>query len=171
MRGNFDIILERFSRISQITHHPNAQSAALYHVAMLIGCIWVLATRCPVPNSRLQADGAVIESVTIANVLLYWFTSGVGIRLAATNGGGIAYCSFYDVRIRHALTAIEMTADANVNKTARHTRHSTSFWSISPGVFSAMPPLLSAIFHIPSHASSCIIQAVPMRFGCQLGAA
>ena len=44
--GNFDIILDRFSRIYQLHPIPHAPCAVLYFVSMLIGCWLVLGIRC-----------------------------------------------------------------------------------------------------------------------------
>ena len=49
-----------------------------------------------------------VESATFSNVLIYGFTSGTGLKLYAHSGGGMAYCSFYDVRVRHAKIGIHI---------------------------------------------------------------
>jgi hypothetical protein len=57
---------------------------------------------------RVLADGQLVESVIVRNVLIFGFTEGVGFELFAVNNGGIAYGSFYDLRIRHAKTGIHI---------------------------------------------------------------
>ena len=61
----------------------------------------------------VEADGIGVESVTMSNVLIYWFLGegAAALTVRAQNGGGIAYASFKDVRIRHAHTGILLTAD------------------------------------------------------------
>ena len=49
-----------------------------------------------------------VESATFSNVLIYGFTNGTGLKLFAHNGGGMAYCSFYDVRVRHGKIGIHI---------------------------------------------------------------
>ena len=44
--GNFDIISNRFSRISQLHSTPHALCAVVYLVPVLIGCWLVLGIRC-----------------------------------------------------------------------------------------------------------------------------
>lgn len=60
----------------------------------------------------VYAETTFVESLVISNVLIYWFTDGTALRMEAARGGGIGYCSFYDIRIRHAKVGIELTADA-----------------------------------------------------------
>lgn len=69
-------------------------------------------------TGALQADGVVVladsrlvESVRLDQVLLTNFTGGAALRLEAKNGGGIAYCSFYDLRVRHARLGIHVVQD------------------------------------------------------------
>ncbi|MFT7623926.1 MAG: hypothetical protein ACI9WU_003112 [Myxococcota bacterium] len=57
---------------------------------------------------RVLADGALVESVIVRNVLAYGFVQGTGFALYAQNAGGIAYASIYDVRIRHARVGIQI---------------------------------------------------------------
>jgi hypothetical protein len=60
---------------------------------------------------EILADNAIVESVVLKNLLLFGFTDGVALKLDAKNGGGISYCSFYDIRIRHAKTGILIQQD------------------------------------------------------------
>lgn len=60
------------------------------------------------------ASAKIVESVNLTKVQIYGFTSGTALCLKASNSGGIAYGSFYDLRIRHAKTGIEINeTDAN----------------------------------------------------------
>ncbi len=61
---------------------------------------------------EILADSSDVESIVIERVLISGFTDGAALSLKAINGGGIAYCSFYDVRIRHAQTGILIEEDA-----------------------------------------------------------
>lgn len=56
----------------------------------------------------VEADGVLVESSKMSNVLIFGFDQGEGMRLYAINDGGIAYNSFYDIRIRHANTGIHI---------------------------------------------------------------
>ncbi len=60
----------------------------------------------------MSADGMTLESVILFNVLIFGFTDGCALQLDARNSGGLAYCSFYDLQIRHAKTGICITQDA-----------------------------------------------------------
>jgi hypothetical protein len=60
----------------------------------------------------VDATAKGIESVRMSNVLLYFFTGGTALTIKGTNGGGIAYSSFSDLRIRHAKRGIHLSADA-----------------------------------------------------------
>ena len=62
---------------------------------------------------ELLADATGIESVVLDNVLIFGFTDGTGLKLEAINAGGIAYCSFYNVRVRHAGIGINIKQDAS----------------------------------------------------------
>ena len=62
---------------------------------------------------QLLADGELIESLRFFNVLISYFIGGTALQLNSLNSGGIAYCSFYNVRVRHAKTAIHITQDAS----------------------------------------------------------
>jgi hypothetical protein len=59
----------------------------------------------------IDADKKGLESITMSNVLIYWFMGGTSLTLRARNGGGIAYNNFQNIRIRHADTAISLEAD------------------------------------------------------------
>ena len=60
---------------------------------------------------EILADSSNVESVILEEVLIFGFGSGVALKLEAKDGGGINYCSFYDVRIRHAKTGILIQED------------------------------------------------------------
>jgi hypothetical protein len=59
----------------------------------------------------IDADNKGLESITMSNVLIYWFMEGASLTLRASNGGGIAYSNFQNIRIRHAHTGISLQAD------------------------------------------------------------
>jgi hypothetical protein len=59
----------------------------------------------------IDANSRLIESVYMSNVLIYSFLNGSGLELRATNGGGIAYGNYQNLRIRHAKTGIRLVAD------------------------------------------------------------
>ena len=64
-----------------------------------------------------------VESFTMRNVLIYWFMGGTALKLRATSGGGIAYASIENIRIRHAKIGIHLSAvdeDSFVNSNAFH---------------------------------------------------
>lgn len=54
------------------------------------------------------ADSSLVESVVLSRVNLYGFTRGTALSLHALRHGGLGYCSFYDLRIRHAKTGIHI---------------------------------------------------------------
>ncbi|MEN7551536.1 glycosyl hydrolase family 28-related protein [Rapidithrix thailandica] len=62
---------------------------------------------------RIIADNQLVESVHLSRVLIYGFTDGSGLVLEGQNQGGIAYASFYDLRIRHAKVGIKIEEDEN----------------------------------------------------------
>jgi hypothetical protein len=62
---------------------------------------------------EIIADGKTVESLIFKNVLLTYFIGGTALTLSSQNAGGIAYCSFYDLRIRHAKRGIRITQDAS----------------------------------------------------------
>ena len=59
----------------------------------------------------LDADNKLIESVTMSNVLIYWFMGGTSLTLRAKNQGGIAFNNFQNVRVRHAYKGISLEAE------------------------------------------------------------
>eukprot|EP00041_Stephanoeca_diplocostata_P016213 m.318853 g.318853 ORF g.318853 m.318853 type:complete len:719 (+) comp20291_c0_seq10:218-2374(+) len=59
----------------------------------------------------VHANGVGIESLVLHEVLFYYYTGGTALHMHATNGGGVAYCSFYDLRFRHASSAIVLESD------------------------------------------------------------
>lgn len=54
----------------------------------------------------ILADSQLVESVSLSRLLLYGFTGGTAVTFKAIHHGGIAYCSSYDLRIRHAKKGI-----------------------------------------------------------------
>ncbi len=60
---------------------------------------------------QIYANNKSVESCKISDVLIYGFTGGSGLSLYAENSAGIAYCSFYDVRVRHARIGIRIAQD------------------------------------------------------------
>mmetsp|Transcript_35839 Transcript_35839/g.39910 ORF Transcript_35839/g.39910 Transcript_35839/m.39910 type:complete len:672 (-) Transcript_35839:102-2117(-) len=60
----------------------------------------------------LNGDGKLIESVTMSNVLIYWFMGGTSLTLRARNHGGVAYNNFQNIRVRHAHRGISLEAEA-----------------------------------------------------------
>jgi FixJ family two-component response regulator len=56
----------------------------------------------------LLADSELLESVAMTDILIYGFTGGTAFLLQAEQHGGIGYCSFYDVFVRHARIGIHI---------------------------------------------------------------
>ena len=56
-------------------------------------------------------NASLIESVVLRNVLISGFTSGEGLKLDSRNEGGLGYCSFYDIGVRHAKIGILIRED------------------------------------------------------------
>lgn len=56
----------------------------------------------------ITASTDLVESLTFNRVVIYGFTSGTGLYFYAENDKGIAYGSFYDVRIRHCRIGIHI---------------------------------------------------------------
>lgn len=59
----------------------------------------------------LQANGQLVESVYLSEILVSGFTEGVGLKVEAINSGGVAYGSFNNVRVRHGKVGIYITQD------------------------------------------------------------
>ena len=59
----------------------------------------------------LNADGKLIESVTMSNVFIYWFMGGTSLTLRARNNGGVAFNNFQNIRVRHAHRGISLEAE------------------------------------------------------------
>ncbi len=59
----------------------------------------------------LDADGKLIESVTMNNVFIYWFMGGTSLTLRSKNNGGCAFNNFQNIRIRHAMRGISLEAE------------------------------------------------------------
>jgi len=103
-----------------IGHAASVESLAVYD--------W----RGPVDSEcdNMKAKGGIIvlaakrlvESVTMRNILIYWFMGGTALTLEAKNAGGIAYASMENIRVRHAKQGILLTAEEGsfVNSNAFH---------------------------------------------------
>lgn len=59
----------------------------------------------------LEANSTIIESCHLSNILISGFTDGTALQLKASSNGGITYCTFEDIRIRHAKTGIHIVQD------------------------------------------------------------
>ena len=59
----------------------------------------------------LDADGKLLESITMSNVLIYWFMGGTSLTLRARNNGGVAFNNFQNIRVRHAYKGISLEAE------------------------------------------------------------
>eukprot|EP00521_Asterionellopsis_glacialis_P007870 CAMPEP_0195287140 /NCGR_PEP_ID=MMETSP0707-20130614/4328_1 /TAXON_ID=33640 /ORGANISM="Asterionellopsis glacialis, Strain CCMP134" /LENGTH=728 /DNA_ID=CAMNT_0040346869 /DNA_START=94 /DNA_END=2280 /DNA_ORIENTATION=- len=59
----------------------------------------------------IDADGALVESVVLSNLLIYHFMGGPALHLHAQNFAGIAYSNFQNIRVRHAKEGIFMNAE------------------------------------------------------------
>lgn len=77
-------------------------------VSTTYGCANPAASKGGIILKAVGSSG--VESVTLRDVLIYRFLGGTGLTLYADQGGGLAYCSFYDVRVRHAVTGILLEA-------------------------------------------------------------
>lgn len=60
---------------------------------------------------HVLANGVGIESLRFFNVLIHYFIGGTALKLEAINGGGIAYGSYYNVRIRNAKIGLHIDDD------------------------------------------------------------
>lgn len=60
---------------------------------------------------KIIANNSDVESIILRSVLIFGFTDSFALKLKAKNGGGISYCSFYDLRIRHAKIGIHIDED------------------------------------------------------------
>ena len=61
----------------------------------------------------LEADGRLLESVHLSEILISGFTEGTGLKLSAKNQAGISYSSFDNVRVRHGKTGIHIDPSSN----------------------------------------------------------
>jgi len=59
----------------------------------------------------VDAVGRLVESVVVRDVLFYHFMGGTGLTLRAVEKGGVAFSSFYDLRVRHAKLGIHLVAE------------------------------------------------------------
>jgi len=91
-------------------HGASLQDAAVYDWRYPVG------SHC----DQIKAAGGVlvdadnnnlVESVTMNNVLIYYFMGGAALTLKANNESGIAYNNFQNIRIRHARIGISLQAD------------------------------------------------------------
>ena len=60
----------------------------------------------------VKADGRLIESVYMSNVLITNFVGGTGLKLQAINAGGIAYGQYQNVRVRNAKVGYHIRQDS-----------------------------------------------------------
>ena len=59
----------------------------------------------------VSADKKLVESITMRNILIYWFMGGTALTLESKNDGGIAYASSIEnIRIRHAKVGLHLSA-------------------------------------------------------------
>ena len=59
----------------------------------------------------VEADAALVESVIVSNIFIYYFLGGTALSLVAKNSGGIPFGNYQNVRIRHAKQGISLQAD------------------------------------------------------------
>jgi len=62
---------------------------------------------------QVLADGRLLEGINFFDVLISGFVDGTGLDLEAKNSGGIAYATFYHVRIRHGKVGIHLSQGNN----------------------------------------------------------
>ncbi|MFK8102825.1 MAG: glycosyl hydrolase family 28-related protein [Saprospiraceae bacterium] len=62
---------------------------------------------------KIIASGRSVESIRFFNILIFGFVGGTSLKLEAKNSGGIAYASFYNVRIRNTKIGIHIVEDAS----------------------------------------------------------
>ena len=91
-------------------HAASLQDLAVYDWRYPIG------TYCDTVKAAggvlVEGDGELVESVTMSNILIYWFMGGTSLTLSAKNAGGVAFGNYQNIRIRHAHTGLLLTADA-----------------------------------------------------------
>lgn len=58
------------------------------------------------------ANNTLVESCTLSKILITGFVGGTALHLDASNKSGVTYCSFYDVRVRHAKIGIAISPDS-----------------------------------------------------------
>lgn len=61
----------------------------------------------------IYADSNLVESLQFIRVQVYGFISGTGIFLGGKNNKGVAYTSFYDIRVRNAKIGIHIKPEAD----------------------------------------------------------
>ncbi len=59
----------------------------------------------------IEADGRLVESIHLSEVLISGFVNGTGFKLESKNAGGITYSTFDNVRIRHGNIGIHLVQD------------------------------------------------------------
>jgi len=59
----------------------------------------------------IKANGRLVESVHLSEILISGFIEGTGLQLKSKNEGGITYCSFDNVRVRHGKIGIHIVED------------------------------------------------------------
>lgn len=60
----------------------------------------------------IMADTNLVESLQFSRIQIYGFVNGTGIYLGGKNQKGVAYASFYDIRVRNAKIGIEINPEA-----------------------------------------------------------
>ena len=59
----------------------------------------------------LNAEGRLLESVLLSEILISGFTNGTALKLDAKNNGGITYATFQKVRVRHGKIGMHIIQD------------------------------------------------------------
>lgn len=61
---------------------------------------------------KIMADGRLVENTFISNVLVSNFVGGNGLMLRAINNGGIAYGTYFNMRVRNAKNGYQIFQDS-----------------------------------------------------------
>ncbi|MEM7368177.1 MAG: hypothetical protein AAF587_06210 [Bacteroidota bacterium] len=61
----------------------------------------------------IMAETHLVESLQFSRIQVYGFVNGTGIFLGGKNQKGVAYASFYDIRVRNAKIGIEINPEAS----------------------------------------------------------
>lgn len=111
--GTGDNPLQISQKGSVIVHTGGAVPTVLItgHTASIARLALFDAPHTSTAGIAVIAAGRLIESIVLNELLIYGYTSGVGLAMNATGGGGIGYSSAYDLRIRNAKTGIRLHSD------------------------------------------------------------